>query len=668
MRIQYIRKTSVGATILAALLASSLVVTGVSTPAGAATQPDPYQEAIAASAAPGSQWEPGPELYGQKVSHNVPITMADGVVLSANVAYPTSKKTGKIASGKFPVALTITPYGKDTGPVVGFGGLDPYFVKRGYINVAVDVRGTGMSGGDFDIFDPEQSDDGVRVVHWAAKLTHSNGKVGMYGASYLGMNQILIAGAIGRDSPLKAIFPIVSANDIYRDGAFMGGIPALTFQVIYISMVSGLRSLGPLTSILSAPTTTSLTTGLKAILSHATDSISSDLVYLNAALGGPNSYDTEFWASKNPGRVLSQVVENGIPAYLIDGHYDLFQRGAPLNYAALQNAWSGRSATAPMSPGQKTTGRYQLLVGPYTHLTGAGVNGPNWQALQLAWLDTWLKGKKTGMADTPTPLHYYDLGTSEYANETTYPFSGAVPTTFYFDGERSKSARLSLNDGTLTPTKPTTTTGADSLLWSPVAATACGRQHDQWTLGDLSLLTANIPAKVPCVDDDRLSQLGPTSLTYSTPAFAEPRTIAGPISASIYATATTKDSEWIVIVQDVAPDGSAKTLTQGALLGSMRELDESRSWHVDGKLVMPYHPFTKDSAKPVRPGEITRYDVEAFPTYSTIAAGHRIRVTLSSSDFPHLVPTTKQLAALAGGHYRVQRTADAPSSVTIPLK
>jgi predicted acyl esterase len=83
--------------------------------------------------------------------------------------------------------------------------------------------------------------------------------------------------------------------------------------------------------------------------------------------------------------------------------------------------------------------------------------------------------------------------------------------------------------------------------------------------------------------------------------------------------------------------------------------------------VLPYHPYTKASAVPVPKGAVTRYDVEVFPTYSTIAAGHRIRVTINTTDFPHLAPTPPQLVQLFGGVYAVQRTAAAPSSVTLPL-
>jgi uncharacterized protein len=655
-------------------LSAGVVTVGVTTAlavggpggAGAQVRPDPVSDATKASAAPGSAWQPGPVKYGHRVTYGVGVTMSDGTVLRADIDYPTDPRTEAIAAGTFPVLLTMTPYGKDTGAAAGLG-TNPYFVTRGYIDISVDVRGTGASGGTFDLFDPKQTADGVQLVTWAAKIAHSNGKVGLHGASYLGIDQMLTADAVGKNSPLKAIFPVVSATDVYRDTAFMGGIPDFSFDSVYLGgLLPATNILNPVVSVLANPSPTSLLAAVTGLIAHAGDALNFNAQFLlKTYLGGPDAYDNPYWQAKGPGNVLSKIVSNNVPAYLIGGEFDLFQRGEPLNYAGLQNAWAGRPVNAPMVPGQKTTGRYQLLDGPYTHLQGGGV-GSNFNALELEWFDTWLKGVSTGMATTPTPLHYYDLGTAKYAETTNYPIVDATPTTYYFDGRKSGSA-ASQNDGSLTTVKPAATAGADRLLWSPLAGTICARQQDQWVMGVPSLVTSQLPAAVPCIDDDRPAQLGPTALTYTTTKLAKAKTIAGPITTTVYAAADTRDTQWVVNVEDVGPDGTSTPLTEGALLGSMRTLDTSRSWMVDEKMIMPYHPYTKASATAVVPGKVTRYDIEVFPTCSTIAAGHRIRVTLSSTDFPHLLPTPPQLAKLVGGHYQVQRTASAPSSVTIPL-
>jgi putative CocE/NonD family hydrolase len=656
------RAAAAALTAVIGLAGCTLVATTTSAPIGAAG--DPLAAAIAASAAPGSNWHPEPASFGDHVTYDVPVRMSDGVVLSANVDVPTDLATGAPAPGPFPVLLTMSPYGKDATASAGLG-TDAYLVRRGYIDVSVDVRGTGASGGTFTLFDPKQTSDGVELVHWAARLPHSTGRVGMHGASYLGIDQMLTAGAVGKGSPLKAIFPVVSANDIYRDTAFMGGIPDGSFDAVYLGALLPLVNIfGPMASAFANPAT--LPSDLRLIASHMFDSVNwNDRFIAQAYFGGADSYDSAFWKARRPADVLQNIVDSGIPAYLVGGEFDLFQRGEPLNFAGLQNAWAGRPVGAPMLPGQRTTGRYQLLDGPFTHLQGGGV-GSSFDALMLEWFDTWLKDVPTGMGETPTPLHYYDLGTSQYTESATYPITGATPTTYYFGPGRTGSA-LSQNDGSLSTARPRAA-GADAITWAPFGSTICSRAQDQWIMGAASLLPHQAGLTVPCIDDDRPTQLGPTSLTYTTTAMSSARTIAGPISATLFASANTTDTQWVVDVEDVSPDGTSKPLTQGALLGSFRAVDRAKSWAgPGGTYVMPYHDYTPASVQPVVKGQVTRYDVEVFPTYATIAPGHRIRVTLSTTDFPHLMPTPPQYLRLLGGRYQVQHSPLAPSSVTIPL-
>lgn len=622
---------------------------------------------VAASAAPGTGWKPEAATYGVGERTDVPVKASDGTVLSTDVYYPTNS-SGKQAAGSFPVLLTQTPYGKSTlgslpGSTGSETGANDFLVQRGYIDVVADVRGTGSSEGTFGLFDPAQVTDGVTLVNWASKLPGSDGKVGLYGASYLGINQLLTAAAVGKNSPLKAIFPVVAANDIYKDTATMGGLIDIEFDAFYLGLTGGLNTEGPLLDALENPQ--NLVGDLSVTeLEHLADLGSFDVPFAAETLaGGPAAYDGAYWQARNPDNVLQQIVANGIPAYLVGGEYDLFQRGEPLNYLELQNAFAGRPLTAPMSADQAATGRYQLLDGPFTHLSGATAD---YSSLQLEWFDTWLKGENTGMGQTPTPLHYYDLGTSSYTEHAQYPFPAAVPTRYYFSGARSTSASLSLNNGTLTTTAPTTA-GSDAVVWSPVG-NPCGRPTDQWIAGALSLVTSFVTPNAPCVNNDEPGELGPDRLTYTTGPLAHAETIEGPIDVTVYATANTKDTEWVAEVDDVAPDGTSTPLTEGALLGSLRALDPSTTWTAsNGQIFQAGHTYTQASERPVVPGQLTRYDVDVFPTYDTVAAGHRIRVTLSTSDTPHLVPTAPELVNLLGGIYTVQHSPAAASAIELPL-
>jgi putative CocE/NonD family hydrolase len=489
----------------------------------------------------------------------------------------------------------------------------------------------------------------VTLVNWAAKLAHSTGKVGTYGASYLGIDQLLTAGAMPKNSPLKAIFPVVPGNDLYKDTAFMGGLLDIEFSAFYLGLTGGLNTVGPIVEGLQNPTV--LASLLPAEVQHLGDLATFDAAFTAKTIsGGATAYDDAYWKSRNPVNVLKKIVANKIPAYLVGGEYDLFQRGEPLDYSGLQNAWAGRSVTAPMLPKQKTTGRYQLLDGPFTHLAGATAA---LNPLMLEWFDTWLKGAKTGMGTTPTPLHYYDLGAKKYTEHAQYPFANATPTRYYFGSGK-----------TLSTTKPAAT-GSDTLVWSPVG-NPCGRPTDQWSAGIPSLITTSVNPGTPCVDgDDRGGQLGPDRTTYTTAPLTKARTIAGPIDVTVNATATTAETQWVAEVDDVAPDGTSTPLTEGALLGSLRAVSSAGTWRgKDGQILQPGHTYAQASAVPVTPGKLTRYDLDVFPTYATIAKGHSIRVTLSTADTPHLIPTVPELAQLAGGVYQVQLGT---SAVEIPL-
>ncbi len=173
-------------------------------------------------------------------------------MLSANVYYPTDPSTGQEASGSFPVILTQTPYGKDDGDLAGAGssslaelaGESDYLIERGYIQVVADVRGTGGSEGEWGLFDPVQGTDGATLVNWAAALPHSDGSVGLLGASYLGIDQFATAADAG-SKHVKAMFPIISGNDLYRDTAFAGGFPDIEFDAFYLGLTGSLNALLP---------------------------------------------------------------------------------------------------------------------------------------------------------------------------------------------------------------------------------------------------------------------------------------------------------------------------------------------------------------------------------------------------------------------------------------
>ena len=159
------------------------------------------------------------------VRHNVGVTMSDGVVLRGDIHYPTVPGTGLPAAGPFPVLLS-DPL-RQKGPATG----RPDRRWRHPVSDQARLhRGDGRrprerrSGGCFEMFGARQTQDGIELVDWASTLPNASGRVGMFGTSYLAINQLFTAAGVGPDSPLKAIFPVMAARDFYRDAAAMGGV------------------------------------------------------------------------------------------------------------------------------------------------------------------------------------------------------------------------------------------------------------------------------------------------------------------------------------------------------------------------------------------------------------------------------------------------------------
>jgi putative CocE/NonD family hydrolase len=610
-----------------------------------------------APAAAAHAWTPEPATYGEGVTHDVKVTMRDGVQLDADVYYPTTSG-GAEAKGPFPVLLSETPYGKEAGSVDSLdilAGHRPNLVKRGYIQAIVDVRGQGGSQGSFQLLGPDEAADSKEVVTWASKLPNSTGKVGMTGESYLGIVQMFAAAAVGKNSPLKAIFPIVTANDPYKDLLVSGGLLNIESSAPLVAAYGVLPLASPLFQAGFDPQTAA--TYGKLFPARVTDLANGFAAPTTANIlaGGDRAYEGQYWGDhRRPADVLAQIVANGIPAYLVGGLYDVFQRGEPLNYAGLQNASVGRPTYAPMSPTQRVTGRYQLLMKPQYHTT-VDAGAPNLDMLQLAWFDRWLKGEATGIDKTTTPLHFVEPGGVE-REAKRFPLDQAPEHVFYLGA-----------GGALSPGKPVAS-GQDQLAFTG-ASLPCDRSTEQWSLGAFELALQPLGLGDPCAQRQIVpASAGPGQLVYTSGAMPADAVLAGPLAATIYATANTTDTEWIAKVSDVAPDGTETDLTQGALEGSHRALDEARTWRAaDGLPILPYHTDTKATKAPVVPGQLTRYDIEIRSMFATVKAGHRIRLTLLSSQSPHLIPIPEDLPHLAGGEYFVHRGAGAASSLQVPL-
>jgi putative CocE/NonD family hydrolase len=541
---------------------------------------------------------PGPDDYPAIATEpNVPILMSDGVTLRATVRRPATAD-GKPAPGKFPAVLTQTPYNKVVlaggDAVATLAGAPTLLIKHGYVAVTVDVRGTGNSEGSWDSFGPREQKDGLELSQWLVKQAWSDGSFGLYGASYMGINQFLTA---AQDPPgLKAMFPIIPASDLYRDVTWHGGSVDAGFIPLWIGLVTALGFL-PADDLQTDPVET-----LKVLLDRITTGTNFQTTSISSLVTqGDLAFDGDFYKERSPENVIDKIK---VPTFITGGWWDLFQRGEPRLYNELK-----------LPPGQK-----QLLMGPWYHVTagdGLGAAGapPAMPNLALAWFDRWIKGKPNHIEDFG-PVTLNELGSGRWVTQPSYP--GPV-----------SSRRLYLRAGKGLADTPPTAAATDTVLANPING-LCNRQTVQWTAG---IVPSN-----PCVSDERLYEA--SGLTYTTPRLQQDLRLIGPLALTLHASTTAADTTWIATLADVAPDGKSTPLTSGWLMPSRRAIDESRSVRTaQGDLIVPFHPFTRNSVQPVTPGKPETLNVELFGTNAVFAAGHRLRVVLTHGDIPHLLAT-----------------------------
>ena len=234
-------------------------------------------------------------------------------------------------------------------------------------------------------------------------------------------------------------------------------------------------------------------------------------------------------------------------------------------------------------------------------------------------MDHFLKGKDNGVENGP-PVLYYDIGANGWVESSAWPPSDSHLETFYLSGETSGSA-VSQNDGSLVSEVPTTDDVEDRYVYDP----AVGSSE---TFSKYGTVAASPHPRL----DDRGDEA--QSLTYTTPAMKKPMTLAGPMELNFWGLTTASDTDWIVKVTDVAPDGSTKLISSGYVRASHRKWDETRS-----RPGVPWLP--NEDPAPVPAGKPLEYRIDIWDIAHTIAKDHRLRIAVSSSDSPNHEPLTE---------------------------
>ena len=533
--------------------------------------------------------------------------MSDGVRLEAQILYPTVLGAENRAPGKFPVIVEHDPY----NPVGGLPTED-YLVEHGYIVLYVRPRGTGASGGQGFGYPPTAQDfaDAPRIVNYAAhKVPGSSGVVGLWGCSLPGIYALGDAAALGAHSPVKGMVAACSGSDSVeaRDAEFDDGI-VTPGEAVVLKAYCGLIGDGPEGTIPSKATC--------AAIQH---------MGANILHGGDLAYDGSFWRSIDGLNAPRKIVRNGIPALLWDDWGDpAIIKSSTDTYAAFQNAFDHRPGSAPMLPGQRVTGRYQMIIGPVDWGHGGGLD----KGIVLEWFDTFLKGVSTGLQDTNTPLHVYEEQANRWVNAATWPFVNDY-TRYYLGAGGSLSARKSAPSG------------GDKIAWGQPSSNG-------------------------------------TTLTYTSRPLPRGAALAGPIAASVYASSSNTQLELVASLDDVAPDGTTTPISDdNGALGSQRTESPRRTWRdKHGILVRPW--WTQAGDKYLTPGRVYRLDFWFGPTLYRLPAGHMLRLTIDTEMSQAVCKqlifgnqpcylTAPQLRTLTGGQYILYHDARLPSALNLPL-
>jgi hypothetical protein len=565
--------------------------------------------------------------YEVTVKPGAMVAMRDGTKLSTDLYLPQ-------IDGKAPVILIRTPYKKEMGELQA-----RYYARRGFVVVIQDCRGRFGSKGVWEPFINEPK-DGYDTIEWLAAQPWSNGKIGMIGGSYVGWVQWWAASE--RPPHLVTIIPNVSPPDPfynipYEHGAFFI-LGAIWWADILESKATGDLSGVALSKI-----------GEKKYgqLLHSLPVIDLD----KAVLGEENPYwrqwiahpvDDAWWAQAD---FLAKLKDVTIPVFHQSGWFDGDGIGTKLNYLQMREYGHANQ---------------KLTIGPWGHtdtaarMLGDRDFGPqaviDLQRDYLRWFDYWLKGVENGVTKEPL-VSIFVMGTNRWLHGDTYPLPSTQFTKLYLSG--GGKANTSKGDGRLTFDEPPASALPDKYVYDPGDPSPDPDFYELTEEQDKQVQPAEDKKKEALAHHQKVTDERSDILVYQTEELKTPLTFAGPISATIYASSSAKDTDWYVSLLEIEKDGRIFSLASGKLRARFR-----------------------DSVKKpqlLTPGQIYEYKLDLWQTGITVPAGDRLRVEVASADFPmfsrnlntggHNETETKYVAA----HQVVYHDKEHPSHVLLPV-
>jgi len=604
----------------------------------------------------------------------VMVSMRDGVRLATDVYRPA--KDGKPLPGVFPVILERTPYGRNVTSRSELSVAEPtpksraevarFFVQKGYVVVYQDCRGRYGSEGTFVKYLSDGA-DGFDCCAWLVKQPWCDGKIGTMGLSYAAHTQ----GALGCANPpgVAAMFLDSGGfSNAYQGGIRQGGAFELK-QVTWAHRAA-----------LEAPESEADPVRLAALKTIDIKGWFARMPWKrgHSPLTPAPEYEDYVYDQWEHGRFDAYWKQMGIYA---QGFYDRFPDAAMMHMSSWYDPYPRTATDNFVGLSKRKKGPVRLILGPWTHgdrsrawagevdfgkeATLDGNLAADFWQLRLRWFDRWLKGEKNGVDSEPTVRIFVMGGGSGRRNaegrmehgghwraEADWPLPGAKLTPYYLHERGNLSAEAPKADAAplsydFDPRHPVPSIGGTITSGEPVMR---GGAYDQT---ENATIFGAQPPYLPLA-------ARPDVLVFETDSLPEDVEVTGPISATLWIASDCLDTDFTIKLIDVYPpnpdypQGFAMNLTDGILRCRYRE-----SW---------------ENPSPLEPGRPTKITIDAFPTANLFKKGHKIRLDVSSSNFPHfdVNPNTGGPEGGAGGAWKIAANQvfidkERPSHIVLPI-
>ena len=551
-------------------------------------------------------------VHGVTMRFDVPVPTRDGVKLSTDIYLPDTP-------GSFPALLVRTPYDNSEQRYVDEGR---FYSSRGYAYVVQDCRGRYDSEGVFYAWFDEAK-DGYDSQEWVGQQPWCDGKIGTLGASYDGFTQWISAPQ--RSRYLKAMVPRVMHSDTWRETHYFGGAFALTLALYW-----GLRNSARTRQNANVHDWDEIFWSLPLI--DAARQAGRDVKYYQDWVKHP-AYD-DYWRE-----ITNRYEEMDVPILNMTGWFDVSGGGSFINFDGMVR----EGLTAETRRSQK------LIIGPWRHdlsassKTGQIDFGPgspvDLRALELRWFDYWLKGIHNGIMDEP-PIRLFVMGENVWRDEHEWPLARTKFTDYYL---HSAGGAGGMAGGGSLDTETPYEEPADRYMYDPNnPVPTLGGNHD-------------MPPEILTIGpwDQRPIEAREDVLVYTSPELAADVEVTGPVVLRLFASSSAPDTDFTARLIDVHPDGRSMNLCEGVIRARYRDSFE--------------HPTLME------PGTVYEFTISLEVTSNVFKRGHRIRLDISSSNFPRIDrnPNTGHEfgmdAKLRVAEQTIYHTAKYPSRLVLPV-